>query len=50
MGLIEKISFQGKAMDALGFEPRAFRMRSGCDATTPCALDDVSPWLLLSEL
>ena len=24
-------------MDTLGFEPRAFRMRSGCDATTPCA-------------
>ena len=26
-------------MDTLGFEPRAFRKRSGCDATTPCA-----PW------
>jgi hypothetical protein len=26
------------AMDTLGFEPRAFRMRSGCDTTTPCAL------------
>ena len=25
-------------LDTLGFEPRAFRMRSGCDATTPCAL------------
>jgi hypothetical protein len=24
-------------MDTLGFEPRAFRMRSGCDTTTPCA-------------
>ena len=24
-------------MDPLGFEPRAFRMRSGCDTTTPCA-------------
>ena len=24
-------------MDTLGFEARAFRMRSGCDATTPCA-------------
>ena len=24
-------------MDTLGFEPRAFRMRSRCDATTPCA-------------
>ena len=27
-----------KQLDTLGFEPRAFRMRSGCDATTPCAL------------
>ena len=27
----------GQKMDALGFEPRAFRMRSGCDTTTPCA-------------
>ena len=24
-------------MDTLGFEPRAFRMGSGCDTTTPCA-------------
>ena len=24
-------------MDTLGFEPRAFRMRSGCDTITPCA-------------
>ena len=24
-------------MDTLGFEPRALRMRSGCDTTTPCA-------------
>ena len=24
-------------MDILGFEPRAFRMQSGCDATTPYA-------------
>ena len=24
-------------VDTLGIEPRAFRMRSGCDATTPCA-------------
>ena len=24
-------------VDTLGFEPRAFRMRSGCDTTTPCA-------------
>ena len=26
-----------RIMDTLGFEPRAFRMRSGCDTTTPCA-------------
>ena len=26
-------------MDTLGIEPRASRMLSGCDATTPCALD-----------
>ena len=25
-------------VDALGINPRAFRMRSGCDTTTPCAL------------
>ena len=24
-------------LDRLGFEPRAFRMRSGCDATAACA-------------
>ena len=24
-------------MDTLGIEPRAFRMRSRCDTTTPCA-------------
>ena len=29
----------GASMDTLGFEPRAFRMRSGC-VTTPCALTD----------
>ena len=28
---------QGQNMDTLGFETRAFRMRSGCDTTTPCA-------------
>ena len=28
-------------MDPLGFEPRAFRMRSGCDTTTPYAPDHV---------
>ena len=26
-----------RGMDTLGFEPRAFRMRGGCDTTTPCA-------------
>ena len=26
-----------RCMDTLEFEPRAFRMRSGCDTTTPCA-------------
>ena len=32
----------GRNMDTLGFEPRAFRMRSGCDTTTPCArLDEL---------
>ena len=25
-------------LDTLGIEPRAFRMRSGCDTSTPCAL------------
>jgi hypothetical protein len=24
-------------VDTLGFEPRALRMRSGCDTLTPCA-------------
>ena len=24
-------------LDTLGIEPRAFRMQSGCDTTTPCA-------------
>ena len=30
-------------MDTQGFEPRAFRMRSGCDTTTPCALASTAP-------
>ena len=30
-------------LDTLGFEPRAFRMRSGCDSTTPCALLEMLP-------
>ena len=29
-------------MDTLGIEPRAFRMRSGCDTITPCAHWDSS--------
>ena len=28
----------GGSMDTLGIEPRASRMLSGCDTTTPCAL------------
>ena len=28
---------QHRNVDTLGVEPRAFRMRSGCDTTTPCA-------------
>ena len=36
-------------LDTLGIEPRAFRMRSGCDTTTPCALGHANtvvsnPW------
>ena len=31
------------SMDTLGFEPRAFRMRSGCDTTTPCAPKNTKP-------
>ena len=30
-------SLVGKQMDTLGIEPRASRMLSGCDTTTPCA-------------
>ena len=33
-------------MDTLGFEPGAFRMRTGCDTTTPCALDEPPKKLL----
>ena len=29
-------------MDTLGIEPRASRMLSGCDTTTPCALEESS--------
>jgi hypothetical protein len=38
-----KISILHEKMDTLGFEPRAFRMRSGCDTTTPCALCILCP-------
>ena len=30
-------------MDTLGIEPRASRMLSGCDTTTPCARKSVKP-------
>ena len=37
-----RISFEHSInMDTLGIEPRASRMLSGCDTTTPCA-----PWKL----
>ena len=31
-------SLEATKMDTLGIEPRASRMLSGCDTTTPCAL------------
>ena len=31
-------------MDTLGIEPRAFRMRIGCDTTTPCAPEPLLSW------
>ena len=36
-------------MDTLGIEPRASRMLSGCDTTTPRALDGSSSESLPSE-
>ena len=30
-----------RSLDTLGFERRAFRMRSGCDTTTPCAQQNI---------
>ena len=33
-------------VDTLGIEPRASRMLSGCDTTTPCALDGYEPMRL----
>ena len=30
-------------MDTLGFEPKAFRIRSGCATTPPCALATTAP-------
>ena len=32
------VSFHRAKVDTLGIEPRASRMLSGCDTTTPCAL------------
>ena len=36
-----EVHLEGPAplMYTLGIEPRAFRMRGGCDTTTPCALE-----------
>ena len=31
-------------MDTLAIEPTAFRMRSGCDTTTPCAPEPLLSW------
>ena len=37
--LLPRAKLEGlQPLDTLGFEPRAFRMRSGCDTTTPYAL------------
>ena len=33
-------------LDTLGIEPKAFRMQSGCDTTTPCALCILTVWNL----
>ena len=40
------ITLRGQ-MDTLGIEPRAFRMRSGCDTATPCAR--LKRWLVLAD-
>ena len=53
-GLIRSQCFWSSAlrrsMDTLGFEPRDFRMRSGCDTTTPCAqLKDGRLWSRLEK-
>ena len=37
-------------MDTLGIEPRAFRMRSGCDTTTPCAQHSQLACMLAREV
>ena len=39
MRVLRMIDRPHHKMDTLRFEPRAFRMRSGCDTTTPCALE-----------
>ena len=33
----QTLSLSSTTLDTLGIEPRAFRMQSGCDTTTPCA-------------
>ena len=38
-----RLRSQMRDLDTLGIEPRASRMLSGCDTTTPCALHDASP-------
>ena len=35
---VNRLGATSQNVDTLGIEPRAFRMRSGCDTTTPCAL------------
>ena len=37
-----------KQMDTLDVEPRTFRMRSGHDTATPCALGIKKIWILVS--
>jgi hypothetical protein len=39
----ESAQLEHNMMDTLGIEPRASRMLSGCDTTTPRALDDGGP-------
>jgi hypothetical protein len=39
----ESAQLEHNMMDTLGVEPRASRMLSGCDTSTPRALDDWGP-------